>query len=961
MIVQLVGSFLFSPYKINQAKAAGTTYYVDNCNVTGNDTNNGTSASTPWLTINKVNTSSFNPGDSILFRRGCTWREQLTVPSSGSAGSPITFGAYGTGADPIISGADLITPGTSWSQSGTWSTALSITQSSNQTMTANLNFRSQISANAAAYSGTKIRLTVTANTSADTVISGMSIGVSTANDDFDAAPTRITFDGGSSTTTITANTTKVSDEITFTFDKTKRYLIQQYYLNGSKNIQESAGANFEYINYSAGSDMTMTQNMTANMTAAVFKVVSKIEIYNDTENVWSTALTTDPGAVFFDGVYGIEAVTLDSGRDWNWSANVLYVYSTSDPDTAYTDPGIEAAIREFCIDGSDQEYLTFQNLTLEKARTSNLRVDKQTNGGNIIIDMVVSNNAGTHGFHIDGESAKINTVTIKDSTVTNYARDIGATTYKGIYLDGSGGDNFTVQRCIITGDIVGPDTNMDRNGIEIITGDDVLIESNEVTGTDHGIVLKGATSQDWIIRYNYVHDTADDNLWFVDLNDADGKTYYNLFINAADNGADIRDCLNAGLMANNIFYNSVNWSILPTGADTNVNFKNNIVYRATETTDMYFIYHSTPIGSTFDNNIYYDSTGYCVGAKFAKVGAGSGETFATWQARPQDAHSLNADPLMTDPDNGDFTLQAGSPCINAGVDVGLTTDYAWNAVPKCSDSLPDIGAYEYQYDCHVTTGGSMPFGWTNPPIPGLNGFKCIINNNDASTNNREVNLTLEAGSNVKYAAVSEKEDMSGAGFESFTPEVFSKKFTLSIGDGLKKVYAQFLTAYNRFSDIVSDEIVLDTSSSANQEEQPKPEEQAEVPNVPETTTIVDGDLIRAINGFDVYIVKIIGDKKFKRLILNPDIFNQYEHLKWENVKEVGQIILDQYTTSDLVRALGDTKVYKLYANGDIGEKRWIKTLNDFISFGYDWGAVYMINNYERDSYKTGLDISSSQQ
>jgi hypothetical protein len=91
-----------------------TTYYVDNCVSVGNDRNNGTSTSTPWLTINKVNTSTFNPGDSILFESTCTWREELGVPSSGSAGSPITFGAYGTGAAPIISGANLFT---SWTPS----------------------------------------------------------------------------------------------------------------------------------------------------------------------------------------------------------------------------------------------------------------------------------------------------------------------------------------------------------------------------------------------------------------------------------------------------------------------------------------------------------------------------------------------------------------------------------------------------------------------------------------------------------------------------------------------------------------------------------------------------------------------------------------------------------------------------------------------------------------------------
>ena len=92
-----------------------TTYYVDNCVTVGNDLNNGASPSMPWRTINKVNTSKFNPGDSILFQSTCTWREQLTVPSSGSAGSPITFGANGTGAAPIISGADVFS---SWITEG---------------------------------------------------------------------------------------------------------------------------------------------------------------------------------------------------------------------------------------------------------------------------------------------------------------------------------------------------------------------------------------------------------------------------------------------------------------------------------------------------------------------------------------------------------------------------------------------------------------------------------------------------------------------------------------------------------------------------------------------------------------------------------------------------------------------------------------------------------------------------
>lgn len=81
---------------------AGTTYYVDATN--GNDNNSGTSESNPWKTISKVNSMSFNPSDVILFKRGENWNEELIIEHSGTSGSPITFGAYGTGNRPKIRG-----------------------------------------------------------------------------------------------------------------------------------------------------------------------------------------------------------------------------------------------------------------------------------------------------------------------------------------------------------------------------------------------------------------------------------------------------------------------------------------------------------------------------------------------------------------------------------------------------------------------------------------------------------------------------------------------------------------------------------------------------------------------------------------------------------------------------------------------------------------------------------------
>jgi len=58
----------------------------------------------PWQTINKVNTEALLPGDSVLFKRGETWRGQL-IPQSGSNVSEIFYGAYSSGDKPMILGS----------------------------------------------------------------------------------------------------------------------------------------------------------------------------------------------------------------------------------------------------------------------------------------------------------------------------------------------------------------------------------------------------------------------------------------------------------------------------------------------------------------------------------------------------------------------------------------------------------------------------------------------------------------------------------------------------------------------------------------------------------------------------------------------------------------------------------------------------------------------------------------
>lgn len=107
--------------------ATGKVYYVDATG--GNDVNTGLSPTAAWKTLAKVKQSKYAPGDSILLKRGQVWREQLAFTASGSAGKPITIGAYGTGIKPIIMGSQDLSGSSKWKASGTkniWVTTATI-------------------------------------------------------------------------------------------------------------------------------------------------------------------------------------------------------------------------------------------------------------------------------------------------------------------------------------------------------------------------------------------------------------------------------------------------------------------------------------------------------------------------------------------------------------------------------------------------------------------------------------------------------------------------------------------------------------------------------------------------------------------------------------------------------------------------------------------------------------------
>ncbi len=272
---RILGCFIFFIIMTSQI-FAGTVYYVDATN--GDDLNDGLSECSAWKTIAKVNAQSFSAGDFILFKRGEIWRETLIVPSSGSSGNLITFGAYGSGNNPIINGADLIT---GWTP------------------------------------------------------------------------------------------------------------------------------------------------------------------YNADQ--WQAACNTAPNVVWFDDVLGTKETAianLNAEYEWYWTGNVLYVYSTTNPDAAYTSPGIEAGARNYCVNNVGKSYVRSEYITVRHSNHTGMR----TAAGATYCEfdnLIIEYNQWRNGFVLTGNGTDYHTVT---NCIARYNGDPGNEAGSGFTIIAEASNN-TFEDC----------------------------------------------------------------------------------------------------------------------------------------------------------------------------------------------------------------------------------------------------------------------------------------------------------------------------------------------------------------------------------------------------------------------------------------------------------------------------------------------------------------------------------
>ncbi len=424
------------------------------------------------------------------------------------------------------------------------------------------------------------------------------------------------------------------------------------------------------------------------------------------DSYYFAQISNTPNQVFKDGTRLKKVATKSSlvtGK-WYWDAGDTRIYLYDNP-TGHT---IEASQRNTCITIDGKSYITVQDLDLRYANADGIRIT------NAVIGATVSNSNISYAW-----SNGIYSYT----TGTDYRDSLLITNNTISYCGASGvllsdyTRNSTVSHNNLNHNslIHGTDGIHEFSaGIYIglqntsyITTEYNVTEYNGVTqGSDegYGIWYDTVNTPGSIMRYNIARNNTEAGLRFE--NTTGGQMYYNLsynnYIGIMLNGSDVTATYpNSGnYVFNNTVYGNTQYGIMNRGytaiADTCINniFKNNISV-GNGVRQLYAIRGGENDGTVGYGNVYaYNSFGpEATGFIEWQVGA-TKNTYADWEmAYGGTTHSVQSDPLLTAPTATppDFTLQSTSPAINAGTNVGLTKDFAGNAIV----GNPDIGAYEF--------------------------------------------------------------------------------------------------------------------------------------------------------------------------------------------------------------------------------------------------------------------------
>jgi hypothetical protein len=394
-------------------------------------------------------------------------------------------------------------------------------------------------------------------------------------------------------------------------------------------------------------------------------------------NKWASPLSVKPNAIYFNGVVGTLVVSpgdVIGTHKWFYDtgSELLYIYSASDPNTAFVTPGIEACVRDYCILASPKkDYITYEYLELMHGRIHGLY--HLENFTNVTADSLV--------VHNNGEAFT------------------QAVTYDGLKMEG--GSYVTIRNCVAY--------ENGWNGISVQSWSgssgaktNWLVENCKSYNNAHqGFNINTGTVavSNVIVRYNESYGAPQDNGLFI-FSGSDNKVmsnvyvYYNLFYDNISTGLLIGNIGQEAYMSSIYVYNNTTIRNGTMGIGrgiavhaTHTTVKNNIIANNEVLGSSVVEFEVTGSSNISDYNLIYNALH---NSSSIIEWESSAMTYSNFKSTTgQESHGVSAAPSFYSSSN--FHIQFNSPCINAGIRVGLTTDLDGNT----SKDPPSIGAYEY--------------------------------------------------------------------------------------------------------------------------------------------------------------------------------------------------------------------------------------------------------------------------
>ena len=456
-------------------------------------------------------------------------------------------------------------------------------------------------------------------------------------------------------------------------------------------------------------------------------------------NVWVASLSVRPNQVpqqvFIDGDFGDRKASLGelTGHlDWFWTTNQLYLFSpTGDPDLEFQNPGVEAGVRSPCVRLSG-DHVVITGIT---ARHSNrLGIGAWNPPSHVTIRKCLAEWNWVSGIGQEGNSI-YEDLTIEDN-IARY-NGIGGIGFSGPSRNSTirrntihenGKHRSAVNRNDFSWGIKLWEPNGNQEGHEIY--ENLVYDNGEGLASHRGghgagiwlDTIQATPSNPTIIRHNFVHSNRGNGV-FLEIS-SNAVVYGNVLHNNATNAGgepasiviDSRRNFKSdnNLVSNNTTYGGRNgikvntYFQSPECSISNNVIKNNIAVGASEH-NLYCDNGGNNDGVYGTGNVYTHNSFGAESDDFISWGRRWGrdrhDTYAAWEAAyGAPTHSIEDDPQLAGTSKDLLYLTAGSPCRDAGADLGSSYDDALLESSIWTDSVLatdqdlhgdgwDVGAY----------------------------------------------------------------------------------------------------------------------------------------------------------------------------------------------------------------------------------------------------------------------------